>query len=434
MKRDCNIDLVARWDRDVVPAGERSRRGLLVDIQTEARRGMERPPMNLGLVIDRSGSMSGDRIETAKRAAQEVVERLGNRDVVSVVAFDDKLVTIARGVQLDQRGKREALHAIGGLQSGGTTNLAGGWLRGAECVAQVMERMAFPSGHLVVLSDGHANVGIQDPRALRGHADNMASRGVTTSAVGVGNGYSPLQLEALCDGGLGRLHDAATPHEMMETLLGEFNDVSDIVARDVQLDVSWPRGTVCELLADYEATGETRSISVRLGQLLGGSRRTLPFLFDVEALSEGRMLPVEISLTGRHSETEAKLSPVCATTTLHVVSAQEAENTPRDLDVASHISMMWGRTAGLEAMRANEAGDYDGAVAMMLDVSPDLAGFSKGTASEDVLAREMRDLQSKVSDNWGGRSKRDAMSAARKFSKSERDHRSSRRGDRPAAP
>ena len=85
--------------------------------------------------------------------------------------------------------------------------------------------MNFKSGHVVLLSDGHANEGIVDPSSLRSHADEMASRGVTTSAVGVGNGYSPLQLEALSEGGLGRLHDAGTPDEMIETILGELGEV-----------------------------------------------------------------------------------------------------------------------------------------------------------------------------------------------------------------
>ena len=426
MKRSFDIEVAARWDVAVVPANESSRRGLLVDIHSPAVRETARGPVNLSLVIDRSGSMRGERLSVAKRAARGVAERLGERDVLSVVAFDDQITTLVDGIRLDRHGKREALRAIARLRSGGTTNLAGGWLKGAERAARVMDRKDLAAGHVVVLSDGHANVGIQDPGKLRVHADNMASRGVTTSAVGVGNSYSPLQLEALCDGGLGRLHDAATPDEMMETVLGELGDVRAVIARDVELHLQWPRAVAAELLADYEAVGDSGRLTVRLGQLVGGCSRSLPFLIDVEALSEGRSIPIELSVTGRDPESGFRLKPAYTNTVLRVVPPREVGSASRDNAVAERISMMWGSTVSLNAMRMNESGDYAGASALVADARPAVMDFCFDLDVEDELDRELGAMEERVSADWDGRSKRAHMSSARKRSKSERDHRSSR--------
>ena len=69
------------------------------------------------------------------------------------------------------------------------------------------------------------------------HAQKLAERGVATSAVGIGDGYSPLQLDALAEGGGGRLHDAADPEELHEAIVGELNQLRTVVARNLMVTV-----------------------------------------------------------------------------------------------------------------------------------------------------------------------------------------------------
>ena len=424
-----DIKIETRWDKDVVPADKAKKRGLLIDIVGIGEKRSERRPINLSLVIDRSGSMNGGKIEAAKEAAKGVVERLGEEDVLSVVDFDSEISTLVNGIRLTRDGKREAIDAINRLHARGTTNLAGGWLEGATRAAQAMDKMDFKTGHVVLLSDGHANVGIEDPATLQAHADEMASRGVTTSTVGVGNDYSPLQLEALSEGGLGRLHDAATPEDMIETILGELGEVVSVVATDVKVSLRWSRALRTELLADYRTTYEGNAMTVRLGQLLGGARRALPLMIDVPALPMGEVMKVKIAVTGKHPDSGDAIQMVTSTAKLVAVSPAESLAVDRDRDVAERIARLWESTMGLDAMRLNERGDFIAASSRVREAGADLALYAAGTAVEGSIRHNLRAAEQKVSRKWDGRSKRESMTAAKKFSKGEQDHRSDPKGD-----
>ena len=427
IKKDINVTL--QWDKDVVPANESRQRGLLVDINAIGEVIKKERAVNLALVIDRSGSMRGGRVEAAKAAAIGVVERLGEEDVLSVIDFDDKVTTLVNGLSMDSRGQREAVQAINTLRARGTTDLAGGWFEGARAAAQAMEETNFANGHVVLLSDGHANVGIQDPVALQRHASEMASRGITTSTVGVGDGYSPLQLEALSEGGLGRLHDAANPEEIVETILGELGEVRSIIATDAELRLEWPAALDAELLSNFDTLRTRNSMTVRIGHLLAGATRSVPVLFHVPRLPSGEVLEVTATLEGKDPETNTWISPEGGRTTLRVVPPEESRAVQRDYGIAGRIALLWESTLGLDAMRLNERGDFAAARHMVRDAGETLSMFAAGTDAEIDIRRNLHRAAERVSRYWDGRSKREAMIAAKKFSKGERDHRSNRRGD-----
>src|SRR5688500_19041528 len=105
----------------------------LVKVAGKAPENAERVPLNLSLVLDRSGSMSGEKLEQAKEAAALLVRRLWPEDVVSVVAYDDAVHTVAEPAT--GTAQPDLVERIRGIQTQGCTNLSGGWLRGRELVA-----------------------------------------------------------------------------------------------------------------------------------------------------------------------------------------------------------------------------------------------------------------------------------------------------------
>ncbi|MGB5675561.1 MAG: VWA domain-containing protein, partial [Gemmatimonadota bacterium] len=118
-----------------------------------------RVPLNLSIVLDRSGSMMGEKLAAAKEAARSLVQRLWPDDVVSVVTYDHEVQVVAA----PETGEHQAdlTTRISGIEAGGSTNLSDGWLKGREFVAA--GQRAGEVNRVLLLTDGQANAGIIDP-------------------------------------------------------------------------------------------------------------------------------------------------------------------------------------------------------------------------------------------------------------------------------
>ena len=150
------LTLRARFDRSFVWKQGNSVRYLLVDISApEAERadGVIDQPLNIALVIDRSGSMSGVPLAAAKQAADGGVQSLSASDHLSLVTFDHSVDVHAMSVRMDEEGKARLRREISALSCGGTTDLCAGWLDGARCVPAGMEAAPNALHRVVLLSD-----------------------------------------------------------------------------------------------------------------------------------------------------------------------------------------------------------------------------------------------------------------------------------------
>jgi Ca-activated chloride channel family protein len=424
------ITIRARWDHAKVPLASHASRGLLLEVEVDERSikpEKVRQPVNIALVIDRSGSMEGEPMHAAIEAAVGVAEQLRDDDRLSVVAYDDKIDVLLDGARMNGRGRREAKAAIRALRARATTNLAGGWLQGARCCADVMERADFNSGHVILLSDGMANVGETNPDALATLAANLAERNVTTTCVGIGENYSLLQMSAIAESGQGELHQSSEPDEIIEVLLGELGEQTRIVARNFSLSLKGLDPKRVRQLTRYrEIPGEDND-EYFLGNLIAGQTRSLAFLVEFWPRSQPKLKEYACTASWLDAETAIEERRYSVDFEIEFVEPAQFDEDDRDKEVAGIIADLWMARQGYDAMGFNERGLFDEAMATF---DSDEAAFSRmvrGLDTEERMLSQRASVRQATSARWEGVSKKEAMTMSLKALRRKPDHRRSQK-------
>ena len=209
-----------------------------------------RPPINLGLVLDRSGSMSsGRKMAHAREAARFAVSQMLSTDRLSVTIFDDVIETIVPSGLVQDKPAITA--KIQGITPRGSTALHAGWAAGSQQVLEHLVRAGL--NRVLLVSDGLANVGLTDPVAICMEVQGMASREVSTSTIGVGNDYNEQLLSEMAQAGSGTYYYVDNPVQLADIFQTELKGLMGTVGRHVELSLQ-PSGGVSEagLLSDLQ--------------------------------------------------------------------------------------------------------------------------------------------------------------------------------------
>jgi len=231
-------NLHVQADRSLIRSTARSRRYLRVEIV--APRHPSRVPVNLGLVLDRSGSMSGEKLDLAREGAIRAIQSLRAEDRLSVIVYDEHVNVLIRSGAADDATKRVAEQRVRRIDPGGNTDLCGGWLRGCEQVGLGLEARRL--GRCLLLTDGLANQGITDHPTIVRHASELRKRGVTTSTLGVGRDFDETLLRQMAEAGGGNFYFAERAEQLSDFIAGETGEALKVVAREAALVVDLPAG------------------------------------------------------------------------------------------------------------------------------------------------------------------------------------------------
>ena len=181
------MNVKALLDVDIVALEAADKVTLMLDLTAPANPAQStRPGQAVQVALDRSGSMMGQPLDAAKGSLLKLVDRLAPQDAFGLVAFDDTALVIVPTRTMADHHMPSLRKAIRDLQTGGSTDISAGYLMGLRELTRVQ---AAGGSTLLLISDGHANAGEKDPKFFSEVSTKSATGKVTTSTIGLGNGY-----------------------------------------------------------------------------------------------------------------------------------------------------------------------------------------------------------------------------------------------------
>jgi Ca-activated chloride channel family protein len=275
-------------EKPVLPANTTTRTVIKVTLDADrVPTDKKRPPINLAVVLDRSGSMSGSKLENAKEAAIAALRRLDEGDLFSLVVYSTAVETVIPAQAAGDIADLE--RRIRGIASGGSTNLFGGVNQGASEVRKnLADRRYTP--RVILLSDGLANVGPSSPNELGRLGAALVKEGISVTTVGVGNDYNEDLMTQLSQKSDGNTYFVETSNDLPRIFAAELGDVLNVVARKVTIEIECPEGIrpIRIIGRDGKLRGQRAEIS--LNQLYGGQSKYVLLEVEVPATTAEKTL------------------------------------------------------------------------------------------------------------------------------------------------
>jgi Ca-activated chloride channel family protein len=384
-----------RTDRRLIRAGSRSTRYLLASIVAPAAAPREgRLPVNVALVLDRSGSMDGERkFELAREGVERALALLRPEDRFTLVVYDTTVDVLTESTEATAEARRLALARLSEVGPRGGTDLHGGWTVGA---AQLTRRLDARSvARVLLLTDGLANQGITAPRALAAVAADLRNRGITTSTFGVGADFDERLLRDIAHESGGNFYFVESAVQITDLLTSELGEALEVVARGAALVVDLPAGAEGESLnrnrTSRDADGALR---IELGDLVSGQELEIvvKIRFDVGAARTGAGVAVRLADRAGALGTDTQR---CEWT---YASHDENDAQWRDVVVDRAVATLYAARARAEATEANRDGDYRRARRVLERTADRIGQYAHGDPELEAIWRALRDDVGRYAD------------------------------------
>lgn len=284
------VDVLVRLDQAVI-ADEDGDAVALVDVTALQAPPGARPSVHLAVAFDTSGSMEGRKMDNARQAAHELVDRLDDGDRLTLVSYGDDARTHV--ACLPMRGDRADAHeAIDDLEAMGNTCVSCGLQAGYDaivgCDRASVERV-------LVLSDGHANRGITDEASLRSMvAGARGTHGIETATIGLGRLHDEVRMAAVAEAGAADYHFLHNSDYLVEVLDAEIADLHATAVTDVYVMLRPGDGVRFTDTPMLGATWSGGEVHFDLGQMAVGEARELAIEMALPAGNPGRALTARV--------------------------------------------------------------------------------------------------------------------------------------------
>lgn len=254
-----------------------------------------RAPVNLAIVMDRSGSMKGSRLPNAIRAATAAVDRLNEGDTVSVVTFDTRTQLVVSPTEIGP-GTRERVNAeIRSISLGGDTCIS----CGIEDGLANLERTSGKVNKMILLSDGDANHGVRDIAGFRAIGERARARNVPIASIGVDVDYNEKILSALSVESNGRHYFVENDSALARVFESEAESLTDTVASGAEVAIELAPGVELDRVFDRSFRRSGNRIFVPLGTVVRNEVKTVLLKVRLPTRNEGEAPVASVDLSYR---------------------------------------------------------------------------------------------------------------------------------------
>src|SRR6185503_16078576 len=314
-----------------------------------------RPDLNLSLVLDRSGSMEGEKMIRAREAAMFCVDQMLATDRLSVVTFDDRIEVLFPSEPVTNKQAMKDL--ISRVTARSSTALHEAWVRGGLGVSEHILDQGI--NRVVLITDGLANVGVTNTDEIVTQAMGLFQRGVSTSTIGIGADFNEDLFMPMAQSGGGNAWHVVEPDDMQHIFQIELEGLIAQFAHTVSLSLIPADGVrVVDVLNNFEYTETGR---YRLPNLQAGSPLDIVVQLRAGAQEVGtqmRLLDLRLGFTPQDAKNAEVLKQAH---TVEFATESEVEHSPVNDDVMKTVQFLMNARARNEAMKRMDLGDYAGA-------------------------------------------------------------------------
>jgi Ca-activated chloride channel family protein len=360
-----------RTDRPLVRAGAHSTRYALASVAApRAERTHARGPVNVAFVLDRSGSMGGQKIALARQAVDHALRLLRSTDRFSLVAYDSAIDVVVESTLATPEACAHARARLAAIEARDSTDLCGGWLAGCAQMARVIDGEGL--GRCLLLTDGLANHGVTDRDEIVTHARELRRRGVVTSTFGLGADFDERLLQQMADAGAGHFYFIERAVQIPDLFASELGETLEVVASGATLTIETPSQLEVEVLNQFAAVREPGLLTIQLGDLVSGQELSVVARFEFPEGQEGTPIAARFSVQAAGAQVPAESAELAWTFASH--AACDAQ--PRDQRVDEAVGDIYAARARAESVELNRRGDFAGAARNLKRVSKRIAEYA----------------------------------------------------------
>ena len=355
-----------------------------------------RTPLNLAVVLDKSGSMTGAKIEKTKQAAMQLVDRLAPDDIFSLVIFSDHpQVLVPAQKVLDKQAIKGRIESI---QADGSTALYAGVNLGADQVREYLSSRRI--NRVILLSDGLANIGPSTPRDLRRLGSDLAERGISVTTIGVGDDYNEDLMAGLAEASDANYYYVKDTEKLPEIFAKELGGLLTVAARDVRIEIVCPDGVRPLGFIGRSEKFTSQKATVNLSQFTAGQNRYLMLRCLVDG-NQPEVARVNVNYTDEFNG--GRVQATDDVVKIRFTENQEAVDKSVNAMIVAQKELLLTAVAKDEAMAQADGGNYSEAAKILSAQNAQLnAAYASAPPMVQVQIREETNNLKYFSDRMGG--------------------------------